>query len=544
MSGKSLAQFLLAVLAAPLADEGVGVVACEMDDRTVATSLAAWLHDVKSVNKRWRARIEPDAASCRVELSIMAPYRGNVCIQVVRPEWTKYVTRLSKAADEYDYMVLALLFPQSRPLPSDLMKQISSLRRACGDRVMVFEPGWISAVVVEGIKPLVFGPKASGDADPTGYFSATDVSIGKPIEIKRRELTPISTRPVERKVLHDRLEELEKRDPFEGTQLLCTTFLPPVTYSWSAVRRFHLDLGADDAMLTALEDRLRLEVQIWEQQVAVGRRVDILDRGQLEEYFAAPDYYQMPLTRKEVREQVDNMKRLLEHERYSVCLTPEAVDIPFEIRGASLTIRTDRRNKGQPRQGRIQSLEFNDDKLSDVFEREFWTLYRATEPEFRNRQSIAKWLDSQVDRFGHSGVQRLQDEFDVFLCHNSADKDRVRRIHKQLKARGMRSWIDEENLIPGRPWQRALQAQLDSIRSAAVFVGPSGIGPWQDMELMAFLQMFVERDRPVIPVILPGVKQPPDLPLFLRNMTYVDFRKRQPNPLDRLLWGITGTREQ
>ena len=95
-------------------------------------------------------------------------------------------------------------------------------------------------------------------------------------------------------------------------------------------------------------------------------------------------------------------------------------------------------------------------------------------------------------------------------------------------------------LRPGLPWQDVLEEQIATIAAAAVFVGPNGDGPWQQMELKAFLQQFVKRRCPVIPVILPGVDEVPELPAFLGLMTWVDFRRDDPDPLDQLIWGITG----
>jgi len=69
--------------------------------------------------------------------------------------------------------------------------------------------------------------------------------------------------------------------------------------------------------------------------------------------------------------------------------------------------------------------------------------------------------------------------FDVFLCHNSRDKPQVKKIGEDLKTQGVLPWLDEWELRPGMPWQRALEAQIDSVMSAAVFVGAEGIGPWQ-----------------------------------------------------------------
>jgi hypothetical protein len=92
------------------------------------------------------------------------------------------------------------------------------------------------------------------------------------------------------------------------------------------------------------------------------------------------------------------------------------------------------------------------------------------------------------------------------------------------------------------PWQEALEEQLASIAAAAVFVGASGFGPWQNRELRAFLDEFVRRQCPVIPVLLPSVTSPPQLPLFLRQMTWVDYRRDQKTALDLLVWGVTGER--
>jgi GTPase SAR1 family protein len=128
--------------------------------------------------------------------------------------------------------------------------------------------------------------------------------------------------------------------------------------------------------------------------------------------------------------------------------------------------------------------------------------------------------------------------FDVFLCHNDADKPAVRQLAQRLRERGLRPWLDERELRPGLPWQRALETQIQSIPAAAVVVGAE-VGPWQDQELEAFLRQFTRRGCPVIPVLLPGSARPA-LPTFLDGMTWVDLAVADPDPLDRLEWGITG----
>ncbi|OYU97835.1 MAG: transcriptional regulator, partial [Burkholderiales bacterium PBB5] len=81
------------------------------------------------------------------------------------------------------------------------------------------------------------------------------------------------------------------------------------------------------------------------------------------------------------------------------------------------------------------------------------------------------------------------------------------------------------------------------IGAAAVCIGPAGFGRWHEMEMRGFIDEFNRRELPVISVLLlpPGAPDP-QLPLFLRHFTWVDFRNAEPNPLDRLVWGVTGQR--
>ena len=156
------------------------------------------------------------------------------------------------------------------------------------------------------------------------------------------------------------------------------------------------------------------------------------------------------------------------------------------------------------------------------------------------------WSDSRPVSIPYVQVIREylmgNNNFDVLLCHNSRDKSAVLEIALQLRRAGIKPWLDTWELRPGMPWQPSLENQISSIRAAAVFVGPNGIGPWQDLEIQGFLREFIKRRNPVIPVLLPGCPNKPQLPVFLEGMTWVDFRSSQREPLEHLIWGITGRR--
>jgi hypothetical protein len=116
----------------------------------------------------------------------------------------------------------------------------------------------------------------------------------------------------------------------------------------------------------------------------------------------------------------------------------------------------------------------------------------------------------------------------------------VREIARKLVGEGIKPWLEVEQIRPGTTWQTALGEQIKSVESAAVFVGNSGIGPWQDEEIQALLSQFVHRKCPVIPTILASATTIPGLPWTLKNRHCVDFRALDPDPLKQLVWGITG----
>lgn len=151
-------------------------------------------------------------------------------------------------------------------------------------------------------------------------------------------------------------------------------------------------------------------------------------------------------------------------------------------------------------------------------------------------EATALRLKIELERKRNTGA------FDVFLCHNWADKPAVKTIARRLRERGVLPWLDEWELRPGQPWQPILEQQISQIKSAAVFVGSSGLGPWQEQEIQGLLREFASRRCPVIPVLLPDAPAQPKLPIFLTAMTWVDFRVSDPDPIERLVWGITGAR--
>ena len=115
-------------------------------------------------------------------------------------------------------------------------------------------------------------------------------------------------------------------------------------------------------------------------------------------------------------------------------------------------------------------------------------------------------------------------EFDVFLSYNSEDLSTVKELSKKLKKRGLKVWLDKDEVVPGDRWQDELEKIIQTTKTAAVIVGKKGIGPWEKLEWQSILSENVDRGLRVIPVLLPEASSQPIIPIFLKAINWVDFR--------------------
>ena len=135
--------------------------------------------------------------------------------------------------------------------------------------------------------------------------------------------------------------------------------------------------------------------------------------------------------------------------------------------------------------------------------------------------------------------------FDVFLSYSRTDADAVRGVQTRLKEAGLATFLDLDMLPAGQPWLPALEKGIAHCGAVAVFVGPGGLGTWQQREIQLALDRQANEEReghslPVIPVLLPQTGDPPGG--FLRLNTWVDLRADLSDPaqLELLLAGIRG----
>jgi hypothetical protein len=128
--------------------------------------------------------------------------------------------------------------------------------------------------------------------------------------------------------------------------------------------------------------------------------------------------------------------------------------------------------------------------------------------------------------------------FDVFLCYNRADALAVRAVARELALRQVRFFLDVKDNRPGEPWTRNVETVIRSAPAFAVFFGPAGVGNWQGVEIQNIMEERMTRNCSVVPVLLPDVADGFRLPMQLAGLTWVDFRRKDPDPVPELLRGI------
>ena len=65
----------------------------------------------------------------------------------------------------------------------------------------------------------------------------------------------------------------------------------------------------------------------------------------------------------------------------------------------------------------------------------------------------------------------MKSSFHVFLSHSSADKPAVEELGRRLLKEGIEAWLDKWHLIPGDPWQPAIENALAEFYAAKVAQG-------------------------------------------------------------------------
>jgi hypothetical protein len=136
-------------------------------------------------------------------------------------------------------------------------------------------------------------------------------------------------------------------------------------------------------------------------------------------------------------------------------------------------------------------------------------------------------------------------EFDVFLCHNSDDKDIVKLIAEKLEKGGIKTWLDEREFVGGDDWIKKLYETLAQANVVFVFLGTNGIGKWHSKEIEHSYSLYVDSGKKpiIVPILLFGATfdHLPNKLNYLKDIHSVKIDSLNDNEIMKLLQVFTKT---
>lgn len=137
----------------------------------------------------------------------------------------------------------------------------------------------------------------------------------------------------------------------------------------------------------------------------------------------------------------------------------------------------------------------------------------------------------------------LAPSFDVFFSYHSGDARWVARLKTALEAKGLKVWLDSDQILPGDRFAEALERGLQSSKSVTLIVSSGSLqSDWVKEEYYRALGLANASGHSLrlIPVLIESVV----VPGFLSSRSWADFRDpaKFDQSVERLYLGITGAR--
>jgi hypothetical protein len=110
----------------------------------------------------------------------------------------------------------------------------------------------------------------------------------------------------------------------------------------------------------------------------------------------------------------------------------------------------------------------------------------------------------------------------VFLSHATSDKKVVERVGQFLSSHGVTVWIDNKGIKSGAGIVRNLEVAVAECDFLILFLTPKSVeSGWVKKEWHTKLHLHINED---ITRIVPLLIEDCDIPIFLKDIKYIDFR--------------------
>jgi hypothetical protein len=128
----------------------------------------------------------------------------------------------------------------------------------------------------------------------------------------------------------------------------------------------------------------------------------------------------------------------------------------------------------------------------------------------------------------------MADSLLIFLCHASEDKEKVRKLYRQLRGLGFNPWLDAENLLPGQEWELKISEIVRRCDVVLVCLSQSSINKRGFVQREINYALNVADEQPEGAVfIIPAKLEECEVPHRLSKWQWVNLY--EPEGYDRLI---------
>lgn len=113
----------------------------------------------------------------------------------------------------------------------------------------------------------------------------------------------------------------------------------------------------------------------------------------------------------------------------------------------------------------------------------------------------------------------------IFMSHNYRDKPFVRKLSFDLQNKGVKVWLDEADIKIGESLTEKIATAIDNVDFVGAVLSPNSINSeWVQKELQIAFQKEIALKKVVVLPILRGRIKDEEIPPFIRDKRYADFR--------------------
>ncbi|WP_010178025.1 hypothetical protein [Aquimarina agarilytica] len=368
-TSKNLKEIILSLIATPKLGEKHLITLYKKDANEIIKTFFHWLTIVSEINNRLAVDNLIFEDNNNAHFTLLKPINtkiGVICTSTLNENNLNY--SLKKHIENYNLDFAILLSNQANDIQdnNDISKD---------NKVLYIDSNWLASIIIDNQKPFFAQLGITNNYEWTPYIKSKKI---KTISLQNKNLET---------TFYSDTYELYKGDIFA-----VNSHLPLITIPKSFIERYYKSKKATKLQIEKVFKNRSKLINNWESHINNYNHYQIVDQVSLENYIKNPKYLGLSLTKKELQEQIFNLKTLLKYNNYKFLVTTESLDFNFELKNSKVCLKpTLSINSPSIKSFNIvvcTPLIYNE------FEKRFWNIYELIGDEFSNKKDLVNYIDN------------------------------------------------------------------------------------------------------------------------------------------------------